>query len=227
MSDNETLRMQHHYARLRSFEQRMRNPGFRCMFDQRNQALSNALLRLPKPLSRCRILDFGCGHGVMSGWLRNHGARPEHLTGTDIQPARIAEARRRYPDLNFMVSGDWLPFPDKSFDVVICFTVFSSILDPAIRQRTAAEITRVLAPGGVIIWYDIRYPNPANKDLRAMTLLDIRRLFPLLDDQLEPLTLLPPLAERLGPLTDALYPLLASFRFLRSHYFGLLLKKKS
>jgi SAM-dependent methyltransferase len=224
---DEALRLREHYANLRTFDQRMQNPGFRHMFRERNNALVDLLPRLPRSLPACRILDFGCGHGVMSDWLRNHGAQPEHLVGVDIQPDRIARARKLYPDLTFVeATGECLPFPDDTrFDVIIAFTVFSSILDPGIAQRVATELTSALAAGGVIIWYDIRYPNPANPNLRPMPLLRVRQLFPLLDDELKSLTLLPPLAERLGSWTEVLYPKLAALPPLRSHYFGLLKKE--
>ena len=53
-----------------------------------------------------------------------------------------------------------LPWPDASFDLVSQFTVFSSILDPAVKQQVAAEMRRVVRPGGKILWYDLRKSNP-------------------------------------------------------------------
>ena len=42
----------------------------------------------------------------------------------------IAEATRRYPQLTFLsVNGEALPLADESVDLVLFFTVFSSILD--------------------------------------------------------------------------------------------------
>lgn len=218
---DEATRMQNHYTKLRSFDERMTRRGFQRMFNERNEALAALLSRLGKPLSEYNILDFGCGSGRTSDWLCRHGALPERITGVDIQHDRIREARAAYPNLNFLeTDGEHAPFPDNHFDIVLAFTVFSSILDPALQVTVAGEISRVLAKGGAIIWYDLRFPNPRNPNLRAMTLPRIRSLFPLLYPELETMTLLPPLAERLGPLTDTLYPHLAKLPMLRSHYFG-------
>ena len=42
-----------------------------------------------------------------------------------------------------------LPFPDRTFDVVLALNVLSSIPDPAHRTGVAAEMTRVLTRDGV------------------------------------------------------------------------------
>jgi ubiquinone/menaquinone biosynthesis C-methylase UbiE len=224
MSTDEAFRLHKAYASLRTFDERMTNRGFRRLWHERNDALAELLSRrLEKPLSECRILDFGCGPGVVTDWLSLHGASSERIIGVDLQRDRIAKARETYPDLTFLeANGEHLPFSAGQFDIVLALTVFSSILDHSMAKRIATEIMRVLAIGGVIIWYDMRYPNPFNPHLRAMTRSRIRSLFPTLNAELNTLTLLPPVAERLGPLTDALYPPLASIPALRSHYFGLL-----
>ncbi|WP_169516616.1 class I SAM-dependent methyltransferase [Kaistia adipata] len=225
MAADEALRLHIADASRRSLDERLANRGFRRLWQERNDALAQLLsTRLEKPLSEYRILDFGCGTGSVTHWLDLQGASPDRLTGVDIQRDRIAKARESYPHLAFVeASGERLPFAAGQFDIALAFTVFSSILDPFVAKRVATEMTRVLATdGGMIIWYDMRYPNPSNPNLRAMTRSRIRHLFPTLDAELAPLTLLPPVAERLGPLTDALYPPLAAIPVLRSHYFGLL-----
>jgi ubiquinone/menaquinone biosynthesis C-methylase UbiE len=224
MTTDEALRLQKAYASLKTLDERKRNPGFHRLWQERNEALAELLsCRLEKPLSECRILDFGSGLGDVTAWLRLQGASPERILGVELQPDRIRSARETYPDLTFVeANGEHLPFAAGQFDIVLAFTVFSSILDHSIAKRVAAELARVLAIRGVVIWYDMRYPNPRNAHLRAMTKSRIRSLFPTLRAELHALTLLPPVAERLGPLTDALYQRLAFIPALRSHYFGLL-----
>jgi ubiquinone/menaquinone biosynthesis C-methylase UbiE len=224
MATDEARRVLNAYASLRTLDERMTNRGFRRLWRERNDALAELFSRrLEKPLSQYRILDFGCGPGDVTGWLSHQGGSSEQIVGVDILGDWIAKARETYPDLTFVeASGEHLPFSDGQFDIVLALTVFSSILDEAIAKQVATELVRVLATRGVIIWYDMRYPNPLNPHLRAMTMSRIRGLFPTLKTELNALTLLPPVAERLGPLTDALYPRLASIPALRSHYFGLL-----
>ena len=220
---DEAARLREAYAPLRTFEQRMTSPGFRRMLDERDDALAEALFhRLDKPLSECRILDVGCGSGRVMNWLAQHGASPRNMVGIDLQADRIALARRSFPDLTFIEgTGEVLPFSSGSFDVVLAFTVFSSVLCPTLQMKIANEMTLMLAQGGAVIWYDLRYA-PFRPNLVAMPKKRIRKLFPDFKLELETLTLLPPLAERLGTMTDTLYPMLTSIPMLRSHYFGLL-----
>lgn len=179
--------------------------------------------RFERPLPECRILDVGCGYGSLLGWFHDQGTPPENLVGVDLLPGRIASARAKFPDFTFIeANAEQFEFPDASFDLIPVFTVFSSILDRRMATTVATSIRRVLAPHGAVVWYDMRYPNPWNPNLKAMTRARIRDLFPSFALQLETISLMPPLARRLGPLTNLAYPLLASAPVLRTHYIGLL-----
>jgi hypothetical protein len=60
--DDEARRLSKAYERLRTFDERMANRGFRHFWQERNDALDQLLSRrFEKPLSEYRILDFGCG----------------------------------------------------------------------------------------------------------------------------------------------------------------------
>jgi len=61
--------------------------------------------------------------------------------------------------------------------------------------------------------------------VRGVSASRVRELFPQLDGRLHPVTLLPPLARRLGPATSTLYPVLGAVPPLRSHLLGVLRKK--
>jgi 2-polyprenyl-3-methyl-5-hydroxy-6-metoxy-1,4-benzoquinol methylase len=224
MPTDEALRLHEVYAPRRTFDERMTNRGIRRLWLERNDAFVELLSRqLARPLSECWILDFGCGPGIITNWLHLQGASSQRIVGVDLQRDRITAARKAYPGLTFVeANGEHLPFSARQFDIVLAFTVFSSILDRELAGRIATELMRVLAIDGMIVWYDMRYPNPSNPHIRAMTRSRIHSLFPMMSTQLDTLTLLPPVAERLGPLTDALYPLLATIPAFRSHYFGLL-----
>lgn len=226
--DNEARRIRTAYTSMRTFDERRANRGFRKLTKERDEAIAKLLPRLNKPLSACRVLDFGCGIGDVTNWFHLHGVSAEQIIGIDLLHDQIVRARETYPNLTFVeANGEHLPFPDGHFDIVITFTVFSSILDHALSKRIASEITRVLAADGVVVWRDIRYPNPWNHHTRAMTKPLIHDLFRTMKAELKTVTLMPPIAERLGRLTDVLYPLLVSIPPLRSHYFGLLRATRS
>ena len=69
-------------------------------------------LRTDKP----RILDVGCGIGLVHSLLEPH---VKDLVGVDVAPQTLAEARRGAPVGRFVrYDGAHLPFPDKSFACV-------------------------------------------------------------------------------------------------------------
>ena len=95
------------------------------------------------------VLDVACGTGNASVPAAKAGAR---VTGLDFAPALLEIARERASDamveIDF-VEGDAqeLPFEDASFDRVL--STFGHMFAPD-HARTAAEMKRVLRPGGTI-----------------------------------------------------------------------------
>jgi len=169
------------------------------------------------------ILEIGCGNGNALDEFAVLGAGPGNLHGVDLIADRIATAKAQYPGFDFhCANAEALGFPDSTFDLVLLFTVFSSIADLAMQENVSREASRVLKKMGAVMWYDLRYNNPGNPNVRGITKRDIQRLFPDFMISLRTLTLLPPLARRLGPGTAVLYPLLSRIPFLRTHYIGLL-----
>jgi len=61
-----------------------------------------------------------------------------------------------------------LPFKDGSFDIVMQFTVFTSILDREVKKAVATEMLRVLKADGIILWYDYHMNNPKNPDVKGI-----------------------------------------------------------
>jgi ubiquinone/menaquinone biosynthesis C-methylase UbiE len=200
------------------------NRGNHWLRRERRHRLEQILReRYEEGLSRMRVLDVGCGYGSLLAWFHELGVPASNLVGIDLLPKRIAAARRTYPEFTFLHgNAEACDLPDGYFDLVPAFTLFSSILDPTMANGVASTMMRVLKDEGAVVWYDMRYPNPWNKHLKAITKRGIRQLFPALVPELETISVLPPLARRLGNTADHTYPLLARIPFLRSHYLGLL-----
>lgn len=189
---------------------------------QRNRCLVQ-LLRHEKitSLAGRRILDVGCGTGEWLLELLSWGATPALLSGIDIDPKQIAEAERKLPQADLRVGNAVrLPWRDTYFDIVLQATLFSSILDPALRKAAAAEMMRVAKPGGLILWYDSRVNNPWNPDLRGIRAVEIRRLFSGCSLKARSTTLLPPLAREIVPMSWVVALLLETLPFLRTHLLG-------
>ena len=95
-----------------------------------------------------RVLDVGCGTGSLLFKLHAMPEQP-HVTGIDASPIYVAAARACAADRSITIDeGDAcaLPYPDAVFDRVFCQLVLQFIPETA---RAAAEIVRVLRPGGV------------------------------------------------------------------------------
>ncbi len=96
-----------------------------------------------------RILDLGCGTGIVARVLRERLGGGARLVGLDLSGAMIAKARSIAPDIEWH-QGDAtaLPFADGSFDVVLSQQMLQFCPD---RRAAAREIRRVLAPGGRLV----------------------------------------------------------------------------
>ncbi|MFP4537666.1 MAG: class I SAM-dependent methyltransferase [Dichotomicrobium sp.] len=108
------------------------------------------VLDLIGPPDGRRILDVGCGDGVLATMLARRGAQ---VFGVDASPRMIAAARRRGrvegAKARFAVArAERLPFASECFDSVVAVTVLCFIADPA---AALAEMARVLKPGGRLI----------------------------------------------------------------------------
>ena len=92
------------------------------------------------------IVDVGCGTGAILKQLGN----PEKNVGIDLAPEAISFCRQR--GLNNVRQGDIhaLPFPDASFDAVICSSVLYHQWVGDIAGAVC-EMHRVLRPGGVVL----------------------------------------------------------------------------
>jgi len=114
--------------------------------------LDLAMIRLFVELlgERAHVLDAGCGTGRMTTHLRALHPSLE-LTGVDLSPGMLAQARLAVPDVEFVV-GDLgaLPFEDASFDGVLAWYSIIHTPDGGLPS-VFAELRRVLRPGGAVL----------------------------------------------------------------------------
>ncbi len=177
------------------------------------------------PREGTKVLEIGCGEGGLLPDLLSFRLAADDLWGVDLDAARLAAARRRLPGCHFAeADAAALPFADASFDLLIASTVFSSILEDAIQQAVAAEIARVLRPGGAYLHYDLAVGNPRNPGVRGVPARRLAELFPGLSGKVRRATLAPPLCRALLPRFLPLAALLEGLPFLRSHLIAVLLK---
>ena len=217
--ESEAKRLARVYARYAASARKRRawaaeNPGNVAI----RRELADCIERAIRPqLTTGRVLDVGCGSGWSLQDLASRGADPSRLRGVDLLQARIVEARRRLPDSEFEVAdARSLPFPDRSFEVVLMITLLSSLPDSPAVAAALAEARRVLTPSGTLLIYEPRVRNPLNRDT---VFVSRRMLSRALGGELDEvsLTVLPPLSRRLGRRADRLYPRLARIGPLLTH----------
>jgi SAM-dependent methyltransferase len=178
------------------------------------------------PLGDRRILDVGCGGGQWLTDFETWGARRDRLAGIDLVDDRAAACRARLPGAD-VHAGDAsaLPWPDGSFDVVLQSMLMSSVLDPAMRAAVAGEMARVLAPGGLILWYDFFVDNPRNASVRGIKRAELAGLFDGFEIAWRRATLAPPLVRALVPRARPLASLLQALRVLDTHAVAVLRRR--
>ncbi len=108
-----------------------------------------------------RVLEVSFG----TGWLLTRYAGHHRADGIDLNPDLLAVARRNlaraglHADLR-LGRVEALPYPDASFDTVVNTMAFTGYPDGA---AAAAELARVLKPGGRLVLIDINYPSDGNR----------------------------------------------------------------
>ena len=229
---DDVSRLRHEYKdRQRRFAQSDEyspfNPAKLFRFQQRQRAVLKMLRRHGfYPLTERRILEVGCGGGGALIEFLSYGAEPSALFGIDLLPSRLSEARRYLPHIALACAdGQNLLYPSRTFDVIVQFTVLSSILDSLIKVNVAREMLRVLRrpdplsgkPGGMILWYDF-WLNPTNPQTRGIRPAEIRRLFPGCRFEFRRITLAPPITRKLIRVSWLLCYLFERLRIFNTHY---------
>lgn len=104
----------------------------------------------PKPLAGLRLVDIGCGGGLLSEPLTRLGAR---VTGIDAGERNIAIALRHAGESELAIdyrqaTAEALAEAGERFDVVLSMEVLEHVSDPAGFMAACAEL---VAPGGLLI----------------------------------------------------------------------------
>lgn len=144
-----------------------------------------------EPLDGAKVLDVGCGTGVLLGPLLERIGAEGRVLAIDFAPGMIERARLRHPDPRVSwLCADVLetPLSPGSRDVVLCFDAFAHFPD---HSGVLSLFTRWLAPGGrLLVWHDIGRERLAEIHGHAGPPLD--------QDLLPPVETLVPLAVAAG-----------------------------
>lgn len=129
-------------------------------------------------LSHIRLLDIGCGGGVLAEEFARLGPQ---VTGIDVsaESLAIARAHARTSDLPIVYqagSATQIPFDGSSFEVVSCCDVLEHIRD---WKLVIAEVARVLKPDGIFLFDTInRTPESKVNFIFGLQDFAFTKLFP-------------------------------------------------
>ena len=105
------------------------------------------------PRAQGRVLEIGLGSGLNLPYYRADQVSSLTAVEPSAELRNMAQrAAARYPKLNLELAdqvAEALPYPDASFDTVVCTFTLCSVQDPvAVLQ----EVRRVLRPGGALLF---------------------------------------------------------------------------
>jgi SAM-dependent methyltransferase len=109
------------------------------------------LVPILEPLRPARALDFGCGVGRSSRFLKNLGF---DVVGVDIASEMVARARKADPggDYRLLLGGDALgSFETASFALVLVAWAFDNVHESAEKRRALGDLRRLLDDNGTLI----------------------------------------------------------------------------
>ena len=134
-------------------------------FNGYGRSIEHYLRETPLPLpAGARILDAGCGTGLLTLALLRVLRRPAEITAVDLSGRSLQTARRAVRKLAArprhrvaFVRADALslPFPEDSFDLVVT----SGVLEYLPLREGLGEMARVLAPGG-LLYFTVNFHDP-------------------------------------------------------------------
>ena len=116
----------------------------------------------------CMLLEVGCGNGISALSLsQEYSCNVIGIDSSDrvtASAAERAEAAKLAHKVEFLVADAvQLPFPNSTFDTILCEAVFSTLVD---KERAAKEFCRVLTSGGKLLMLDFILRRQIPKELQ-------------------------------------------------------------
>ena len=100
-----------------------------------------------------KVLDLGAGYGTTTNYITQ--VLGKECVAIDLDDISIDVAKKINKDINYLkVNAEDLPFEDGHFDTLVLRDALHHFLGEANYDKVAAELFRVLRPGGRMIFFD-------------------------------------------------------------------------
>ena len=122
------------------------NACFRTREEQAEKIIRVIADYLKSGLQDLFCLDIGCSNGIMSGIFRT---QYKQVVAFDVNKTLVNEANESFKidGIYYLIAdGEQIPFPDESFDLIICAQIYEHTQEP---EALASEIFRVLRKNGI------------------------------------------------------------------------------
>ncbi len=167
-----------------------------------------------------KILEIGAGGGDNLLFFHRLGIPWHNIYANELLEDRVTKLKEQLQS-STIIPGNALDLEfDQYFDVVFQSTVFTSILDYNFKRNLALKMMRMVKKGGILLWYDFKYNNPSNNDVKGINKKELRKLFKEARViSFKRVTLAPPIGRRIGKwynLINILFP------FLRTHLIAII-----
>lgn len=123
-----------------------------------------------------RILDIGCGTGLLLEYLKDRDIDAE-LIGVDISMNMLKQCSGY---MVLMADAEHLPFSNKSFDFVFSFTMLQNL--PTKNINFFSEVNRVLKPQSTFVLTTLRKKYNENIQFKLCKYFDIYRIVDCYED---------------------------------------------
>lgn len=112
-----------------------------------DSAKINTLLQLVEIQEHARILDVGCGTGVLETYLLQYN--PKEIVGVDLAAEMIKLARDKYKEENILFKCmDVMEIVDEKYDYIIIYSAFPHFKQP---KELVAHLQKLLNPQGKLV----------------------------------------------------------------------------
>ncbi|GIF48805.1 ubiquinone/menaquinone biosynthesis C-methylase UbiE [Asanoa ferruginea] len=124
-------------------------PAGRALSDDAAQLWASVFAQWAGALRPQAVLDLGSGTGRFTPMLAEIFGGPVCGVEPSQRMRQVAVETAAHPNVRYLEGGaEAIPLPDRSCDLVLMFLVLHHVVD---RQAAAAELRRVLRPGGRIL----------------------------------------------------------------------------